>query len=557
MNLLRVSEVFGPTFQGEGPSAGRPAVFVRLGGCNLNCSWCFDADTTVLMADFTSKKITEVRDGDMVLSHRGRRFESAKVLHTMSRHSSDVVTVIGETKTWTCTSDHVFKIDHHSGPTQRRRSAARDLRGYALRTCKTERRVCERSDSWWRGWAKGLILGDGHVSAGRYPKVWLRVCDREIAVAYNALANREGAASTVVEAKRRTARGRIVYSVVHTLGRVPWLVDGPTTAEVPGFLAGFFDAEGWTNGKQLSMSQLDPKVLDRVEAMLVEYGFVPSRAEREVTINGREACADFMNLTQPILDRKTDRCFVPSALLGTERVVDVQPATPREVYNLTTTTGMFFANGALVEQCDTPYTWDWTRFDREQEVITWSDDRILTEVEERWEPIKHETGHDPHVVITGGEPLLQARNLGTLIARRPAWSWEIETNGTRPVPAWLPGNDMVQVNVSPKLSSSGVDEPTARIDFGWLTLAWQRLGQRLGHRRPVSFKFVVASEEDALEMASFLYDLKPPRRHVWVMPEGDRYDVARYEFVAQVALLHGVNFAARVHTLIWPGERAR
>lgn len=40
MRPLLLSEVFGPTFQGEGPSAGRRAAFVRLGLCNLDCSWC-------------------------------------------------------------------------------------------------------------------------------------------------------------------------------------------------------------------------------------------------------------------------------------------------------------------------------------------------------------------------------------------------------------------------------------------------------------------------------------------------------------------------------------
>jgi 7-carboxy-7-deazaguanine synthase len=37
---LAVSEIFGPTIQGEGPSVGLPAVFLRLSGCNLSCVWC-------------------------------------------------------------------------------------------------------------------------------------------------------------------------------------------------------------------------------------------------------------------------------------------------------------------------------------------------------------------------------------------------------------------------------------------------------------------------------------------------------------------------------------
>ena len=37
---IRISEIFGPTIQGEGPLMGRPTVFVRTGGCDYRCTWC-------------------------------------------------------------------------------------------------------------------------------------------------------------------------------------------------------------------------------------------------------------------------------------------------------------------------------------------------------------------------------------------------------------------------------------------------------------------------------------------------------------------------------------
>lgn len=37
---LRISEIFGPTIQGEGVLIGAPTLFVRAGGCDYRCAWC-------------------------------------------------------------------------------------------------------------------------------------------------------------------------------------------------------------------------------------------------------------------------------------------------------------------------------------------------------------------------------------------------------------------------------------------------------------------------------------------------------------------------------------
>lgn len=37
---IRISEIFGPTIQGEGVLIGEPCIFVRTAGCDFRCSWC-------------------------------------------------------------------------------------------------------------------------------------------------------------------------------------------------------------------------------------------------------------------------------------------------------------------------------------------------------------------------------------------------------------------------------------------------------------------------------------------------------------------------------------
>jgi len=37
---ILISEIFGPTIQGEGALIGRPTIFVRTAGCDYRCRWC-------------------------------------------------------------------------------------------------------------------------------------------------------------------------------------------------------------------------------------------------------------------------------------------------------------------------------------------------------------------------------------------------------------------------------------------------------------------------------------------------------------------------------------
>ncbi len=68
-----VNEIFGPTVQGEGPSMGRSCSFVRLGGCNLTCTWC----DTPYTWDWTGQ------------SDAGTAYDAKAELHAM--HVTDVV----------------------------------------------------------------------------------------------------------------------------------------------------------------------------------------------------------------------------------------------------------------------------------------------------------------------------------------------------------------------------------------------------------------------------------------------------------------------------------
>jgi organic radical activating enzyme len=192
--------------------------------------------------------------------------------------------------------------------------------------------------------------------------------------------------------------------------------------------------------------------------------------------------------------------------------------------------------------CDTPYTWDHTRYDLRKEAHYESVEELLAWALDQPEDL---------VVITGGEPLIQLAGLTELVRglRAAGRTVEIETNGTiAPSEALVAAGPYF--NVSPKLSRFGA----AMAETRRLRPDALRAFVATGRTR---FKFVVSepaelAEIAALEAAYALNDIS-------VMPEGTDPEVILTGMRTLESLVRerGYRLGTRLHVLLWGDERGR
>lgn len=207
--------------------------------------------------------------------------------------------------------------------------------------------------------------------------------------------------------------------------------------------------------------------------------------------------------------------------------------------------------------CDTAYAWDNERRDPERPATSMSISNILGILDPRTRTNSRDAELKPpppvtRLVITGGEPLLQAGNLSVLTTslHELGWTIEVETSGTvSPVPLTA---TVDRFTVSPKLAHSGVAErarirPAVLAEFAALDTA--------------VFKFVVKDVDDLDDVDTLLATHTPSvaSHRVWVMAEGTTSDVVleRSRVLADGVLGRGWNLTPRWHTLLWEDEPGR
>jgi 7-carboxy-7-deazaguanine synthase len=189
----------------------------------------------------------------------------------------------------------------------------------------------------------------------------------------------------------------------------------------------------------------------------------------------------------------------------------------------------------LCKWCDTVEVWEGGR--------SYSNDGLSNLFRDKGYDEALERG--AHLIITGGEPLIQQNDIEGFLRESIQVSpyTEIETNGTIKPSAGL---DKVvdQYNVSPKTSNSGM--PKRRINSS--ALSWFAANNK------AQFKFVVEDEKDIHEIKhDFLERYNIASERVWIMPQASTRQklIERGETIVELCKKNGFNFSPRLQLMIW------
>jgi DNA repair photolyase len=354
-------------------------------GCTHACTYCAEGATPILLADGRTRRLAELHVGDRIVGTERdgwyRRYVETEVLaHWSTVKPAYRVTLEDGTELVT-SGDHRFLTNRgwkfvtgaDWGPDRRPHlTTANELLGTGRFSKSPEETVDYR-----RGYLCGVIRGDGTIASRTYVGPggadWTPHFSRLAVVDLEALrrARRyllDADAETGQFAFQRAEGDRRAMSAIRTQRRagverirhlITWPLD-PSDNWRKGFLAGIFDAEGSCGGDALRIANTDRRILDWTSACLRHLGFDVAE-ERQSGSNGltylrvrgglRERLR-FFHTTDPAITRK--RTISGTALKSDARtrVVSIEPlGVAMRLYDITTGTGDFIANGVVSHNC--------------------------------------------------------------------------------------------------------------------------------------------------------------------------------------------------------------
>jgi DNA repair photolyase len=357
-------------------------------GCEHGCIYCMSGDTLILMGDGRTRRLAEVKAGDVVYgttrSGWYRRYVKSRVLaHWRTIKPAYQITLEDGTRL-VCGGDHRLLTERGWKFVTRSHACEGGQRPFLTTSNKLMgtgafSSPVEKTAQYQLGYLCGIVRGDGLLASYRYRRedrrcgdqhqFRLALCDQEaLDRTATFLCNWEVRTHAIMfqraSAGRREMRGIRTHARA-TVDLVRELVAWPATAPLEwsaGFLAGIFDAEGSFSEGVLRISNTDPEVIRWTCASLEALGFshrvehpAGSRARPIQVVRltgGLRAHLRFFHMVDPAIARKMDIAGQAIKSGARLRVASIEAlGRAMALYDITTETGDFIANGVVSHNC--------------------------------------------------------------------------------------------------------------------------------------------------------------------------------------------------------------
>jgi DNA repair photolyase len=352
-------------------------------GCSHACAYCLAADTPILMADGGVRPLAQIRRGDHVygtqFDGKYRRYVATEVLdHWRTVERAYRVTLEDGTQL-IASGDHRFLTGRgwkHVAPAARPAPRPYLTPNNELLGVGQLAAVPEHDAEYRRGYLTGMIRGDANLgtyhyvrpgrASGDVHRFRLALADHEPLDRTRDFLDAAGIATSTFAFSAATSTRRAITairsqsktSVDGIRQLIEWPV-APTDQWRRGFLAGIFDAEGSHSGGILRIANGDPDILRWTMLSARHFGFdavlEPERANgvRTIRVGGglRERLRFFVS-TDVATTRKRQIDGVAIKSNAPLRVVSVEDlGVDVPMYDITTTSGDFIADGVVSHNC--------------------------------------------------------------------------------------------------------------------------------------------------------------------------------------------------------------
>ena len=371
--------------ENESPDVGFRWSINPYRGCFHACSYCMSGDTPILMGDGRTKPLAELRVGDevygTVVAGPYRRFVKTTVLNHWRRIDSAYRVELEDGTRLIASADHRFLTQrgwkHVTGREYGRlRRSHLTTNNHLLGTGRFAQQP-EETVEYRRGYLCGVIRGDAHLASYAYlsrrgktetsHQFRLAMVDvepllraRRFLQAFDVETRGFLFQAAVGERKELVAIRNGSRLGVNRIREIVGWPSHPSSDWSKGFLAGIFDAEGCYSRGILRVYNTDSAIINRITEALTRFGFefiveIRPREKPVRVVRVRKGLREhlrFFHTVHPAITRKRDiegQALKNDARL---RVVSVEPlGVALPLYDITTGTGDFIANGVVSHNC--------------------------------------------------------------------------------------------------------------------------------------------------------------------------------------------------------------